>query len=231
MWLSLVALFLPAEPAPAGAEALFKRMEQPVLKCKTFRCDLKIVLEPGKDNTVKGRLLVARGNKLRLELDGSIMGKSGKAAFVSDGTKMLMTGMGPGKPQQANKHLTEIVLASVSRAGIVLPLFFAAEVKKAGEKPKPFNLEKDYTVSGFKLGKKEMVAGVMAQAIDYKIRMRGGKDQVDITVWVDAKTHLPVKRLVRLKRDTENLTVTETYTKAALDEKIDGKEFTLPKSE
>jgi outer membrane lipoprotein-sorting protein len=231
MWLSVVALLLAADPSPDDAGDVLRRMEQPILKCKTFQADLEVaVAGPDGDSTLKGRLLVTQGNKMRLELDGSVKGKPVKMALVSDGTKMRMTGdTGPGKDLEMPKHLREFALASVTRTGVFAPLFLLIVAQEPGKKPEPFDLDKELSVSDLKLGKKEMVSGKEAQALVYKLTAKGAKEPLAVTVWIDGKTNLPVKRAVTLKQGAETLTVTETYTKATVDGKIGDKEFVLPK--
>jgi outer membrane lipoprotein-sorting protein len=229
MWLTVRAVLVAADPGSDSPEAVFKRMEQPILKCKTFQADVEIGVGPGKDNLLKGRLLVAQGNKMRLELDGSIMGKPGKMAMVSDGSKMRMTGdTGPGKDQDTPKQLSEIALASLTRTGVFVPMFLIVEVAEPGKKPEPFDLDKQFAVSDVKLGKKEMASGKETQALDYRLTTKTGKEPLAATVWIDVKTNLPVKRVVTVKEGKETITVTETYAKASLDDKIDNKEFELP---
>jgi outer membrane lipoprotein-sorting protein len=230
MWLSVVALLLAADPSPDDAADALRRMEQPILKCKTFQADLEVAVGPGGDSALKGRLLVTQGNKMRLELDGSVQGKPVKMALVSDGTKMRMTGnAGAGGDQDAPKHLREVALASVTRTGVFAPMFLLAVAEEPGKKPEPFDLDQEFPVSDLKLGKKEMVSGKEAQALVYKVTAKGAKEPLAVTVWIDGKTNRPVKRAVTIKGGAETFTVTETYTKAALDGKIDDKEFVLPK--
>src|SRR5262245_18907747 len=230
MWLSVLALLLATEPGPDSPDAVFKRMEQPILKCKTFKADVEVAVGPGNDNKLKGRLLVAQGNKMRLELDGSIKGKPGKMAMVSDGTKMRMSGdTGPGKDQETPKQLSEIALASVTRSGVFVPIFLLVEVAEPGKKPEPFDFDKQFSFSDIKLGKKESVSGKEAQALDYKLTTKAAKEPLAVTVWIDVETNQPVKRVITLKEGAETFTITETYAHAVLDDKIDDKEFQLPK--
>ena len=230
MWYCVLALVLAAEPTPGSAEALFKQQEQQLLKSKTFQSELEIALTPGKDNSMKGRLLLAQGNKMRMDLAGSFMGKEGKVSMISDGTTMRMTSNDlPSKDQAATKELSLIGFASLSRAGIFVPLFMSVKTKAPGEKPDPFDIDKQLAISDLKLGKKEMVAGKETQALEYKLLLKSSPEPFLVTLWLDTKTHLPVKRVLTAKKDKEELTVTETYTKAVSDEKIADKEFALPK--
>ena len=48
-------------------------------------------------------------------------------------------------------------------------------------------------------------------------------------MWIDTKTNLPLKRAIMTQKGDDKFTVTETYTKLKLDEKIDPKMFELPK--
>lgn len=50
-----------------------------------------------------------------------------------------------------------------------------------------------------------------------------------VTVWLDAKSKLPLKREITMKHDNRAITLTETYSTLALDEKVDEQRFELPK--
>lgn len=229
MWLSVVALALAADPS-ADAAAAFKKMEQPILKCKTFSAGLEVAIEPGKDATMKGRILIGPDRKVRVELDGTIGGKAGKVVMVSNGTNMRMINDDkPGKDEDPPKELGEVARAAVSRSGVFTALFLAIDFREDGTPPEAFNLEKRLAVSDLKLGKKETVGGREVQVLDYKLTVGPGKDAMAVTVWIDVKSDLPVKRVVKFKEGKETVTVTESYLKAALDGKVDDKEFELPK--
>lgn len=228
MWLTLAATVLLAAE-PDSAEAQFKKMEQQVLKCKTLQTELDVVAGAEKESfmEMKGRMLIAQGNKVRMELEGEIRKEKDKMVMVSDGKKMIMDSAkrpGQGKEQDSPKHLTEASLASYSRSGIVVALFMA-RASSGDEKPEAFDIDKEMAISDFKLGKKE--GGT--QAIEYKLATRGGKDPMAITVWIDSKTNLPVKRVATAMEGKMTMTITEKYAKTELDGKIDDKKFTLPK--
>jgi outer membrane lipoprotein-sorting protein len=228
MWLTLAAAALLAAE-PDSAEAQFKKMEQQVLKCKTLQTELEVTAGSEKESFIemKGRMLVAPGNKIRMELEGELRKEKDKMVMVSDGKKMIMDSTkrpGQGKEQDTPKHMTEASLASYSRSGIVVALFMS-RTSSGDEKPEAFDIDKEMAISDFKLGKKE--GGT--QAIEYKLATRGGKEPLAITVWVDTKTNLPVKRVAMAMEGKMTITMTEKYAKTELDGKIDDKEFTLPK--
>lgn len=213
----------------ADAKALFAKMEAAVLKAKTYQTHLAVTASTAAEAMadLKGRVLVAEGNKLRMEFDGKIQGKAETLSFVSDGAKMRLSGKDkPGRDQDVEKEIGKILLASASRTGVFFPLFFAAE---ASGKKEPFDVDTDLAVSDFKYGKKEKVGDAEAQAVEYTLKARGTREPIAVAVWIDPKTSLPVKRTLTVKEGKETVTLTETYTKTALGEKIDEKEFALPK--
>jgi hypothetical protein len=56
-----------------------------------------------------------------------------------------------------------------------------------------------------------------------------GGEKINATVWVDVKTHVPLKRLLTAKVGDQELKVTKTYSKVVVDGKLDAKTFELPK--
>lgn len=234
MWLSLLSVVF-AGPGTDGAEALFKKMEGPILAAKSFKTDIEVSMEAAKEDAkkgFKGRFLVAKGNKMLLELESTVRDKPGKVLMVSDGVKM---GTAMDKDlktvQDTEKDLGEVALASMSRTGIFAALFLVVESGKPGMKREPFELNKTFALSDFKMGKKEAVAGREAQAVHYQVKARGAKEPLEVTVWIDVKTRLPLKRMVTAKEGRESMTITETYANAALDAMIADKEFTVPKED
>lgn len=230
MWLSLAALLLAANPGQDEAQEAFQRMEQPILKCKTLQVQVEIAIAPGNNNSLKGRLVVAQGNKMRLDLDGTVNGKAGKMGIVSNGAKMQATSANAARQdRETPKQASELSKASLARTGIFTPLFLPVEAGGSGQRLKEFDLDKEFAISDIKIGKKEEVAGKQAQTIEYKIATKTLKEPLAVVVWIDPKTQLPLKRVVTVRTDTARITFTETYSKAVLDEEIDDKEFKLPK--
>jgi outer membrane lipoprotein-sorting protein len=230
MWLSLLVVFVAAGPDAGSADAAFKRMEQQVLQCKSLQVQLEVTAVSGTDTvaSMKGRLAVSTGNKVRLEVDGRLSGMPYKMVTVSDGRKQRTAGSGgAAQDRETKKELGELVLGSLTRAGIFVSLFtdFRAD-------PDPNNnsgLEKAFPISDIKLATEEVIAGSEAQAIEYKITPKGATEAIAATVWVDVKTNLPIKRVIALSKGKDTITITESYTKTVVDEKIDEKEFELPK--
>jgi outer membrane lipoprotein-sorting protein len=237
MWISFVALLLAAVAGQDEALETFRRMEQQVLKCKTFEAQMEVNFPGDPEDIenieipkgVKGRLLVARGNKMRWEIDMIAAGRRHKVTTVSDGERMRTIGPGvPRQNDQAPEQLAEIALSSVTRGGIWLTLYAVLENHDPAKEYKDFDPDKSFAVSDFKLGPKEMVAGKEAQVLEYNAKI--ADQSLSVTVWIDTQTHLPLKRMLKVGPDQDQVIVlTESYTKVVLDENADGKEFEIPK--
>ena len=68
-----------------------------------------------------------------------------------------------------------------------------------------------FPVSNFTLGKEEKVGERQTQRLDYQLAVKGQNPTFSVTVWIDLKTGLPVKRLVTGGVGEEKLTYSETY--------------------
>jgi outer membrane lipoprotein-sorting protein len=204
-------------PAQEGTEAekLFRQMEAKLSKAQTLECTFATRLDP--KGTFKGSLTFAEGNKARVEVTGEV-DRAAKYTVVSDGTKIVRL-VDAGVPEQVNEIKPQALREEILRSFGLVGGFAVLEFSFAKDKVK---------VSGFKLGKKEKLDGREAQVVEYEMTLR--KTTISTTLWLDAKTTLPVKRVVRVdKGGGDNYTATETYTKLTLDEKIDAKKFELPK--
>jgi outer membrane lipoprotein-sorting protein len=227
MWFTLLTMLAGADSDPKDAEAAFARMEH-ALKCKTLQVQVEINGELDKEATmsVKGRLVVGEGDKVRLELDGEAKGNPKRILLVSDGKKLRYENTNiPTQNLDPKRQLGMAYRGSLSRAGI----YYAAFAQEAPGQEDECDPEKVFPISDIKLGKKEVISGREAQAIEYKLMPLAYKEPFEVTVWVDVKTNFPVKRVVTHTRGDNVWTVTESYAKGTLDEKIDEKEFELPK--
>jgi outer membrane lipoprotein-sorting protein len=233
MWLA--PLFLAAmvnADTDKDAEKVFQQMSDTLTRAKSFACRFEMKMEGAQGKgAFKGRLVVAQGNKVRFEMDGKGGGKTTALLSVSDGSKTVTVDNKTTQPARDTlKNMAKHVLTGTARGGVFVPMYLAVEGALEGEKPQETNIEDILKVSGFRLGKKEKVDGREAQVIEYLLAVAsGGGEEINTTVWVDAKTHVPLKRVLSAKVGGQALTVTETYSKVVVDGKIDAKTFELPK--
>ena len=135
---------------------------------------------------------------------------------------MRRTGEPGEEPHDTPKDLDLEIRTWVARPGLFLPQAPLPDVAVADAKDR-------YRVSGFKLGNKEKVGERETQRLDYQLSVKGQDLPFSVTVWIDLKSGLPVKRLVTSGAGKEKFAVSETYGKLTLDEKVDPKKFDLPK--
>jgi outer membrane lipoprotein-sorting protein len=231
-WLLATALLMVAAPAYAQeneAEKLFRAMEKKITSAKS----LKVASEAdfdlgGQVIKFKGSSQQAEGNKARVEFEGEIFGTAFKMSLVSDGAKMLQS-LPPGLPgaaapevKKTPDNLNKMLAGVTARAGVM-----AASGVMEKDDPAQFDIDKKAPVSDFKMGPKEKVGNVDTQVIEYTFKP-DNKDIVSVTLWLDTKTNLPVKRLMldQMKKEGKIL---ETYTEFVIDPQLDAKVFELPK--
>ncbi len=208
------------------AAKLFHQMETKVTTAKTLDCTFDVKLQGKGTGDLKGELTLGEGNKFAFEMSGEIGGKQGKSSQVSNGVQIQIAEFGKEKQtQNVSKEQNEFLRAALARSGLVIPMHIASHTEKPGE----FNIDKEFKVSDLKLGKKEKVGDHEAQVIDYNLQVKDMKETIPVSVWVDTKTDLPLKRVITTTMGKEKVTITETYSKLNPNEKVENKKFELPK--
>jgi outer membrane lipoprotein-sorting protein len=183
-----------------------------------------------------GTLLLAKGNKARLDMASEIQGQKHKFTLISDGAK-VRTGSGveaKGTVEDTPKNANAIFAGVATRAG-VWDLTQMQPLKLDKVDPKQVKLEDLVTVADFSVGKKEKIRGRQALRIDYKLTLnfRGVKETLDAQLWLDSETNLPLQRTLSGKalsdkEDEGEIRLTETYD-IRVNGKIEASKFQLPK--
>jgi len=209
------------------AEKLFRSAEKMLADAESVQLSMESTLKASKgESKVKGTMLLAKGNKARVEVSGEFFGKPFKMEMVSDGTKMKTetTPAKGGAVKDTPKNFNINMAGMVSRAGILGGLF-AARPQRPGQKDP--ELDEILKISGFALGKKEKLGDRQVQVIDYEV-MLDNDTAMTAQVWLDSETRLPLKRVLSAKAGKAEFRITETY-QIRVNGKIDGKRFELPK--
>lgn len=239
----LAAAMLPAARAQDNeAEKLFRAMEKKIKGAQSLEVVFTYQLE-GK--TTKGSLLLTNDNKVRLQVSGPFyFGVKRNASFelVSDGkqlktkgAKLVIASNGRagvelgGQTEGATPKIFHALLTTTfSRGGIgptVLGLPYT--IGEAGGDFDPDQPESKMTVYDFKPAAAEKVDERQAKVVHYRTG-KGGNDDPEVTLWIDAETGLPLKRAFALPKG-EKIRITESYSEIKLNPKVDDKAFELPK--
>ena len=215
-------------------EKLFHAMEKKLSEAKAFHVavEIKIVIaerENGKDQggRLKGSLLLAKGNKARLTLRGKVAGEALDREIVADGKRIAWKDNLPKPPylakQTAPKKLHALLSRSLTRAG-VYGTNEGMTVANGYGPDIPAGVQR-VDAWDFTAGAAAKVGGRDARVVRYRVGSKGEKGAGQATVWIDAKTLLPLKYVLG---DRTNH-VTEIYHEFLLDPKTEAKVFALPK--
>ncbi len=219
-FLVLVAAAILIRQERNPAEELFKQMEAKLAGANSIQLKFEGEMKP-QGIKLTGTLVLGEANQARCDMEGRVGEEKQSMAIVSDGkmAQLIASEGAKNRPFEVPETLGRLMRLCVARAGCMGAIDASQREDKAKADP-----ETAFAASDFKLGAKEKVGEREAQAVEYKLTRKGEKDSAAI-VWIDAETHLPLKRA--LKMGTKSLV--ETYTDFKLDEKIDPAKFELPK--
>jgi outer membrane lipoprotein-sorting protein len=213
-----IALFLPQEKNEA--EELFKKMEEKLAKATTITVKAKGAMGAG-DASFEGDLIVGEDNRARSEVKLKSGDSTRPFSAVSDGgrTQVMPAGGGEAQLFDTPEKLGIIIRKAIARGGFSAGVDALMTVRDRNADPDQLS-----RVSAFKLGAKEKVGERDAQIVEWDLATKYESD-IKVTTWIDSKSHLPLKRTVKYKRNA----IEETYSEFKLDEKIDAAKFELPK--
>jgi outer membrane lipoprotein-sorting protein len=230
----LVVLLLPAFAAAGGggdkAEKLYRDLEKKATEAGTARAAFESRLMKGEKEVgrLKGVVDLNEGNRARMEIKGLIDEKDITLEITADGKTSKIVATPPGKQMEEPlpKNNGTIARAGLVRVGPTASLLMTRPRAK-GEGDKELDLDKLLSLSDFKLGANAKVEGREARVIEYKVTPMGAPNAVAVRLWLDAKTHLPLKR--ELSDDRSGVRVIESYSEFKLGRKGGAKPPAPPK--
>ena len=212
-----------------GAEELFTKMEEKLLKADTLQVTLQTSIKRPEEVEIKAAIFLQEGNKARMEMDYGALALPLPPTIISNGTKWK--GIAPGvhlSELDTPSNLNRILTLAVTRGGTTAIVYWlrSPERKAGEEEPDP---ETWLCVSEFTLGNQEEINGHHAQAIHFKLESGTIRtSEAMVTLWLDRDTLLPIRRVfVSVQGDGES-TTTETFHDLKLNEKIASSQFELP---
>ena len=213
-----VVLALPRE-VRSEAYSLLSVMDSKIAAARTLR--IEVVTDSREDGRLQETLLIASGNRYRREAKRSNSTYSEKFYVVCDGQQTYGTLDHPGVAGRDPEG------AAFSRMPV--PDWEADVLRRRhsrgptpGEAIDETEPKDGGRTSNAKLLPDEEVNGVRARVVEYDLSRPGSTATVRVRVWIDARTGLPLRRVV-------GDALTETYTKFEIDPKLDDKLFELPK--
>lgn len=214
-------------PAPGNdAEKLFRAMEDKINGAKAIHVAFDIeTTGKSEEGKLKGSLLFTKDNKARLTMSGNEGGENVRWEMVSDGKQMKAA----ESPDTFDKATVEPTLTNlhdrlstmVSRPGLRGYSF----ILLMG--PIEIDAKTLYRVADFEGGAAEKVGGRDAKVITYNATIKtldAGRHKV--TLWIDAETLLPLKRVIVPEGLATRMTEICTFN---LNPKVGSGAFALPK--
>jgi outer membrane lipoprotein-sorting protein len=230
MRLMLFALLLPALAAQESeAEKRFRAMEEKILSAKLFQVSGEMNVAGGKRDKSKFNvsMLLGQGDRARLATVAEVSGEKRNLLMTSDGTRMRLAGTADKQSTErpTPKYLHRGLALTLTRLGLTAGLRpFRMRPPAKSEEPEP---DGQITLSDFQMGPAEKVEEREARVIRYKASGPAAPGPVEVTLWLDARTGLPLKRVLNLEKYKAR--ITETYREFHLDPKVNPRVFELPK--
>ena len=243
MWFANLLLPLALAAPPSEGEKLLLDAERQLLDAKSLRITFEIESKIDLFAKAVGTLEITEGNRSRTEV--KVKGKKEdegemKLVEVSDGaTNRLLVAEEGGKPAevgrvefQVPKSYSEYVRRSLMRHGVFNTGYRFSALTSKGRKVdfEKLDPEKEFPWGKFKPVVKEKLGDREALRVEYRMTFLED-DEVTTIIWVDAKTKLPLKRVLMRKGEDgkEVEAFIEVYKTIDLNPKLDPKLFVLPK--
>lgn len=212
----------PPPQAANDGEALYKKMEAALAAAKKLEVTFESSTEAPGPARISGTIKVESGNKLEMKVQGDVGVKKYTLELTCDGGKMNLTRtetppppvpLGPQPELPAPGTLAANVAAALARGGawfaqefadgeyraVADPFFEERQAAKAENRPMkdlpavaPRDAATLHTMANFRQGKPE--GG--ATPVTYDLTRTGEKVALmtTVTVWIDSKSSLPLKR-------------------------------------
>jgi outer membrane lipoprotein-sorting protein len=229
------ALCSPVLAQDKDAEKLFRDVEKKIKAANAVEITFEIEVKKKK---LKGSLFHTKDNKTQLKISGDLGqgDRKGTLELVSDG-KLIKAARTPKVGGEKSswptpKNLHTLLGTMVGRAGVQVTLMALPHILGEQKEIDPESLRIE--VYDFKAGPGGKVRERHAKVITYRLGQKADapSQAAEVTLWIDAKTLLPLKRVVvqkKGKEGREGIRITETYSEITLNPKVDVKRFELPK--
>lgn len=212
-----------AQAQEGEAENLFRAMQRKITSAKALQVAVKLKgnTPDFDEKTVIQLAIWVKGTDLvRCELRLTNDKEDVSVLMVCDGTATAMRANGKTEMLPLPTHPGASVKDSLVTPG--------ADMVAGVLTSNPVAQKTSLVNSAFRLGGKEKVAEREAQVIHYVANAKDGKpgDAVNIALWIDTQTNLPVKRVCDSQR---GIRTEETYHNWQLNGRMESKLFELPK--
>jgi outer membrane lipoprotein-sorting protein len=219
-----------APPAPSEADLLLREMDATITAARALRVEFEIRNDrPGKgEQVLKGSLVLGERNRLRFEQTGWLT-----ASAVSDGRRTVIVTPDERRARETPGWFNDVLKGWLGRGGTYVSVAKAFDLLDGPSVQRPGPADGP-RVTDAKVLADEQAGGVKCRVVEYDLAWVehpavSGADAARVRVWIDPRTHLPVRRTMTFPIADRADTYTATHTSFEIDPKLDDKLFELPK--
>jgi hypothetical protein len=217
----------PSEPPPppsTGAPELLDQLEERLLRESGVRIPFHIVAEGALAVDLQGTLVLADGNRLRLECQGTFGPDRVEALLLSDGSRMVRTVNGGSEEGMVPSHLRNGVVLGLTRMGLLHNLARLV----AGAFPDATDGSADAWVQAMDPAHGGADPAVpTAVAVGFGVRV-AGEPAGEAILWLDPVSDVPLLRRQVVRFPGGEMRVTERYLEPVADLEIADSLFVHP---
>jgi outer membrane lipoprotein-sorting protein len=207
------------------AEALFRKLEQRLLSAESVHIRGAAGSAGAVISGLEGEVVLASGNRARIQFSGEFGGMGVTLALVADGEQMWG---GNGTDQfedEAPTSLNEGILLGFTRMGILHNLALLSSVSSPDGTDGTI---RDWvTVSNFAWGESGTLDGVAAEALTFDLTVNG-TPAAKVVLWLDQENGLPVQREQLVQFPDGEMRAIEVYEAVEIDAPFESEKFVIP---
>lgn len=213
-------------PPPAGTDAaeLLGLLEEGLLEETGVRIPFRIVAEGALAADLSGTLLLAGGNRLRLDCTGTFGADRVEALLLSDGERMVRTVGGSTEETSVPPDLREGIVLGLTRMGLLhnLARLVAGAFPDATDGTAPEWVQPVDPAHG---SADPQVPTAVSVAFGIRV---AGQPAGEATLWLDPVTDVPLLRRQVVRFPGGEMRVTERYEEPVADLEVADSLFVLP---
>ncbi|HEY3822304.1 MAG TPA: hypothetical protein VGL81_34300 [Polyangiaceae bacterium] len=216
----------PATPAapPAPPATALDALEQRLIGARSFRFHAQLATSGRIESHFDGTVVAGPDGRMRLALQGAFGGKDADALFVCDGARMHGGARGQPLDLDAAPGLREGVAVGFVRMGLTHDVARLA----SGKTPDYIDgsVRRHLEMVGPEHAAGEPVRGAATEQWTWLLYVDHQK-AADETLWLDARTGLPVRRRVVVHFPEGDMEVGEEYDDFVVDGPVDAETFRI----
>jgi hypothetical protein len=212
------------EPNSATASTALDALAERLLAARTLRIRTRLASGGRIESRFDGTFLAGAGARVRIALEGSFGGRDASAYLVCDGVKMRGGGRGYRFEFDAPPWLRERMVVGFVRMGLA----HDAATLAMGKPPDHLNrgVAQSFEVLAPSRTPGEPVRGAPTESWNWALLVER-VPAADQELWLDTRTHLPVRRRGTMHFPEGDVDFGEEYDEVTLDGPVDDATFAI----